>query len=894
MRKIYIASLFLIIAGIFGIWRLTAWAGTTWQGVPNGCNSPNIATCNTDGVVWLRPNPAAAAPQSGGFNIGGDAAISDGKAIRVDKAGTSSLNFGNWADGNAVLNMSIAGNVNLTSHGLFTTPTLTAYQVAGTNSLCINGDCKTAWPVGGGGTVTSIIGGTGLDGGNITGAGTLSINAAYQLPQACAANQVPKYNAGTWICANDVDTNSGGDITDVTSVLGSGIAVTNSAGPIPQISISNTDSMGCAANQGRLWNGAAWACTSLPTVAASDAKYVFKAGDTMTGLLTVTVPWTVAGGKSIVTNGAADYGIFTQNASIGNYMSGVSYGVWGTGTGATGDGGTFIGNRYGVYAEERAAGGVAVYGKAAGIIVGTAGRFESTNIALDVRGRANFNDVIIDQKDFMGSTLTVTNNYAMGGTHWAGAFTANGIKGIGVDAAGYQNGIRAYSSGPGTGVGTEGAAVYGQENSGTGWGGLFENNGQTNRVWLGGPTYALQVSGLTKIGAQEVFGDLKMQAGWKMCFNNGAVPATDCIANWSDVTTNSVKKTGDSMTGGLSVINPSVSIGATGVYAAGNSYGVWGTSSNGYGFYGQGVVGGMFGYNGAGANGYGPRASLGDSSTAGQFERWNWNGSNYTSVKDFLVQVAGSQAGVLAYSYINTTAPAGRFQSLDLSNNAKYTVFLGDQNYAIDATGPSRFTGSVTLIGPSNDLIVGGRVTSNGEYAANGTNAGYAFSTRDGTAPTRWVWYSNANYARLYNQNIGDVMRIDSMGNVYIGSGTTGCLRDWDSTTIAGTCASDVRLKTDIKPLSNILTNYVKLQPVEFSWKKDGITDVGLIAQDVEKIFPDLVETDKDGMKSVSYNVNLQMKSMQAIKELKAQNDMLQAENTMLLRRLEALEAKVK
>ncbi|MFO1311190.1 MAG: tail fiber domain-containing protein [Burkholderiales bacterium] len=62
-----------------------------------------------------------------------------------------------------------------------------------------------------GGTVTSVATGTGLAGGPITGAGTLSIATSFQLPQGCTNGQVAKSGgAGTWACANDDGTPSGG------------------------------------------------------------------------------------------------------------------------------------------------------------------------------------------------------------------------------------------------------------------------------------------------------------------------------------------------------------------------------------------------------------------------------------------------------------------------------------------------------------------------------------------------------------------------------------------------------------------------------------------------------------------------------------------------------------
>ena len=51
--------------------------------------------------------------------------------------------------------------------------------------------------------MTSVGSGTGLSGGPITSTGTLSIATAYQLPQSCATNQVPKWSGSAWITRDD-------------------------------------------------------------------------------------------------------------------------------------------------------------------------------------------------------------------------------------------------------------------------------------------------------------------------------------------------------------------------------------------------------------------------------------------------------------------------------------------------------------------------------------------------------------------------------------------------------------------------------------------------------------------------------------------------------------------
>ena len=65
---------------------------------------------------------------------------------------------------------------------------------------------------------------------------------------------------------------------------------------------------------------------------------------------------------------------------------------------------------------------------------------------------------------------------------------------------------------------------------------------------------------------------------------------------------------------------------------------------------------------------------------------------------------------------------------------------------------------------------------------------------------------------------------------------------------------SDIRLKNTIEELGdNDLDNFNKLVPKSYNFKNDNIKHFGFIAQEVEKIFPNLVSTDSDGMKSINY-----------------------------------------
>lgn len=110
---------------------------------------------------------------------------------------------------------------------------------------------------------------------------------------------------------------------------------------------------------------------------------------------------------------------------------------------------------------------------------------------------------------------------------------------------------------------------------------------------------------------------------------------------------------------------------------------------------------------------------------------------------------------------------------------------------------------------------------------------------------------------------------------------------------------SDSRLKQDIAPIDNALDKVSALNGVTFRWRTDQFPDkglaegtkIGLIAQEVEKVLPEVVSTDHEGYKSVEY-ANIVAVLTEAIKaqqtqivELKAKNEELQARIEILERR---------
>ena len=95
--------------------------------------------------------------------------------------------------------------------------------------------------------------------------------------------------------------------------------------------------------------------------------------------------------------------------------------------------------------------------------------------------------------------------------------------------------------------------------------------------------------------------------------------------------------------------------------------------------------------------------------------------------------------------------------------------------------------------------------------------------------------------------------------------------------------SSDERLKNNIRTLQNT-KDVLNIAPVRFDWKKDERADIGVIAQEVEKYFPEFVNTGEDGFKAVNYP-KLVVPLIGAVKEQQKKIDELE-------KRLEALENK--
>ncbi len=160
-------------------------------------------------------------------------------------------------------------------------------------------------------------------------------------------------------------------------------------------------------------------------------------------------------------------------------------------------------------------------------------------------------------------------------------------------------------------------------------------------------------------------------------------------------------------------------------------------------------------------------------------------------------------------------------------------------------------------------------------------------STLTGTANQVIVTNGNGTITLSTPQNIGTAsdVRFDSLGIGTAASGTSGEIRATNNVTAY--YSSDRRYKEDIRDIPNALDVVSAIGGKLFSWKdsyvqekggEDGYfiqkQDFGVIAQDVQEVFPEAVRTRSDGSLAVDY-AKLSALSFAAIKELRLEIESL-------------------
>ena len=224
----------------------------------------------------------------------------------------------------------------------------------------------------------------------------------------------------------------------------------------------------------------------------------------------------------------------------------------------------------------------------------------------------------------------------------------------------------------------------------------------------------------------------------------------------------------------------------------------------------------------------------------------------FSYVNNYWYQLSNSINGKTSSSRAGIHASSGDGRTLIQYNNTYNSVY--GVNRILSFTPSTTSTINTTI---SGDLIVGGKAylksfrisnKHNFDVSINGYSSHYLASTDISASIVDY--YSNVAYT--YNR----VFRIDACGNVSNYSGLYGAV-------------SDSRLKENIVDCGPKLEKMLKVRVVNYNLKgPDKTKYIGVLAQELEELFPELVAEDNthDRLKSVNYS-NLTIMLIKAFQE---------------------------
>ena len=299
-----------------------------------------------------------------------------------------------------------------------------------------------------------------------------------------------------------------------------------------------------------------------------------------------------------------------------------------------------------------------------------------------------------------------------------------------------------------------------------------------------------------------------------------------------------------------------------GIYGSGTSYGVrgsstatygvYGSSSNtattgvgvyGSGYYGVKAVGGYYGVNASGGT-YGLYAT-GGSGGAGIYSQGGYYGT-ISNGTQYGVYGSGASFGLNGYA-----TGSGSSGVYGLSNGSGgYGVYGSSDNSGYGVYGTSNYIGILGSGFSSNTSV-----TTYGLYGVGGTYGVFGYGIRYGVYASCGTSGGDALYAKAAGTSTYGVNAFsDNSIGVYGGTGNTASYAGFFSGNVYSTgiyTGSDIKLKKNIKEVDNALDIINRLQPKNYEFRNDGNfakmnlpagNHYGLIAQEVEKVLPDLVK----------------------------------------------------
>ena len=247
---------------------------------------------------------------------------------------------------------------------------------------------------------------------------------------------------------------------------------------------------------------------------------------------------------------------------------------------------------------------------------------------------------------------------------------------------------------------------------------------------------------------------------------------------------------------------------------------------------------------------------------------------------------ASTYAGSITYNHADNSMSLGTNGSEAARLDASGNLLVGHTS----AFSPIGNGGSGVTATASGQLFAGhagpplyvNREDSDGDIAvfrkdgstvgSIGTVAG-DLTIGEGNAGLRFDSENNV----LQPHDMGTNASVDDQVN--LGTGTNRFKSAYFSSTVNAAnfnTTSDATLKTNVETLSGSLDAVKSLRGVSFDWLENGGSEIGVIAQEVEAVLPDVVSTNDEGIKSVKYG-NMVAVLIEAIKEQQLRIEALEA-----------------
>jgi hypothetical protein len=209
----------------------------------------------------------------------------------------------------------------------------------------------------------------------------------------------------------------------------------------------------------------------------------------------------------------------------------------------------------------------------------------------------------------------------------------------------------------------------------------------------------------------------------------------------------------------------------------------------------------------------------------------------------------------------------------DLLDGQQGSYYLDTSSTAQTKTGNLTVNGILTLgaSGPTNAL----NLNNNNIIGVNnivindpGPDEGISWSGGNGwkiyESPNNLTTNSGGNLQ--FVRNTSRLFTLDTSGNAeFTGNLGIGTTNPTSKLTVQGdvlvsgvitstdyNCSSDINLKENIQPIENPIDKVLNITGVSFDWKEDGRSSMGVIAQEVERVLPELVSGSDS--KTVNYN----------------------------------------